>query len=379
MSKYVIDESSLTAIGDAIREKTGGTELIPLTNMPTEIASISGGGGEIEVEPIVLSGNCTRYCSGPVSSNYIKLFGNTITTNAISAANEMFRESTIDNIPFVLNLKDNTSCSNLCYGAVSITKAPVITGKINGCSGMFNGCSKLQDINEIANYSFATSSSSTYMQGIFMNCRQLRSVPSKVNSAIGCYTVSAYYYSSYANTYRFVSDCYSLEECIGVVPPIVAKNDLITSSHLFGYMVDNAYRLSKFTFATNEDGTPLIRDNYKYQTIDFGSIGYAHNFDDLFMINLGFSANKRVSSLETYEALKNDPDWWTTDPKFSRYNHDSAVETINSLPDVSNSSATNNVIKFKGISGDGYGKAINTLTEEEIAVAAAKGWTVTLE
>lgn len=378
MSKYVVDESSLTAIGDAIREKTGGTELIPLTNMPTEIASITTGGGG-EVEPIVLSGDCTRYCSGPVSSNYIKLFGNTITTNAISAAIEMFRASTIDNIPFVLNLKDNTSCSNLCYGAVSITKAPVITGKINGCSDMFNGCSKLQDINEIANYSFATSSGYTYMQGIFMSCRKLRSVSSKVNSAIGCYTVPAYYYSSYANTCRFVSDCYSLEECIGVVPPIVAKNDLTTSSHLFNYMVDNAYRLSKFTFATNEDGTPLIRDNYKYQTIEFsGSIGYANGLNNLLMINLGFSPNKRVTSLETYETLKNDPDWWTTDPNFSRYNHDSAVETINSLPDVSSSSATNNVIKFKGILGNGYGKAINTLTEEEIAVATAKGWTVTL-
>ena len=57
MSKYIVDESSLTAIGDAIRGKTGGTELIPFTDMPNEIASITTGGGSgIEVEPIVLSG-----------------------------------------------------------------------------------------------------------------------------------------------------------------------------------------------------------------------------------------------------------------------------------------------------------------------------------
>jgi hypothetical protein len=38
-----------------------------------------------------------------------------------------------------------------------------------------------------------------------------------------------------------------------------------------------------------------------------------------------------------------------------------------------------NTIKFKGIAGSKTdGGAINTLTEEEIAVAAAKGWTVTL-
>lgn len=38
----------LTAIGDAIREKTGGTDLIPLANMPEEIRGIETGGGGME-------------------------------------------------------------------------------------------------------------------------------------------------------------------------------------------------------------------------------------------------------------------------------------------------------------------------------------------
>lgn len=67
----------------------------------------------------------------------------------------------------------------------------------------------------------------------------------------------------------------------------------------------------------------------------------------------------------------------------SVYNHDSAVETINSLPDTSAylaSAGGTNTIKFKGASGSATaGGAINTLTEAEIAVATAKGWTVTLE
>ena len=62
---------------------------------------------------------------------------------------------------------------------------------------------------------------------------------------------------------------------------------------------------------------------------------------------------------------------------YSRYNHDSAVETINSLPDTS--AYGTNTIKFKGSAGSATdGGAINTLTEEEIAVATAKGWTVSL-
>ena len=84
----------------------------------------------------------------------------------------------------------------------------------------------------------------------------------------------------------------------------------------------------------------------------------------------------------SYNLYKNEPDWFTTDIAYSRYNHDSAVATINSLPDTSAYLAENgdkNTITFKGDSGSATdGGAINTLTEEEIAVATAKGWTVAL-
>lgn len=44
MPDYIIDGAILTAIGDAIRAKTGKTDLIQLDQMPTEIASIQSGG-----------------------------------------------------------------------------------------------------------------------------------------------------------------------------------------------------------------------------------------------------------------------------------------------------------------------------------------------
>lgn len=40
MAKVFIEESTLSAIGDSIRAKTGKTDMIPTPNMPTEIASI---------------------------------------------------------------------------------------------------------------------------------------------------------------------------------------------------------------------------------------------------------------------------------------------------------------------------------------------------
>ena len=111
-------------------------------------------------------------------------------------------------------------------------------------------------------------------------------------------------------------------------------------------------------------------------------VGYTSIGDEATKYNSGITADQRVTDATSYEALKNDPDWFTADVNYSRYNHDSAVATINSLPDTSAYLATaggTNTIKFKGAAGASTdGGAINTLTEEEIAVAAAKGWTVTL-
>ena len=44
MSKYVIDDTTLTEIAKVIRKKTGTTDAIPVTEMATRIASITGGG-----------------------------------------------------------------------------------------------------------------------------------------------------------------------------------------------------------------------------------------------------------------------------------------------------------------------------------------------
>ena len=130
----------------------------------------------------------------------------------------------------------------------------------------------------------------------------------------------------------------------------------------------------------------------KNQTIDMGEtryIGYipSQNTDEQIEkyyldAETGVTMDTRVVDAATYEALKNNPNWWTSDVAYSRYNHDSAVETINSLPDTSAYLASDggtNTIKFLGASGSATdGGAISTLTAEEIAVATAKGWTVTL-
>ena len=94
MSKVFIEDTTLTAIGDAIREKTGGTDLLTLDQMPAEIASIEISGGGTETESIVLSGDCQYFGTGPLSSKFIELFGNKITTNKI-----IIKTKSINNTP----------------------------------------------------------------------------------------------------------------------------------------------------------------------------------------------------------------------------------------------------------------------------------------
>ena len=169
------------------------------------------------------------------------------------------------------------------------------------------------------------------------------------------------------------TNCYSLDE-IKRFPVAVDGYKYNMFSNVFG----NTNRLKNFTFNKEEDGTAKSI-NWTNQLIDYSvNIGYANFFGKNYILNYnsGITADKEVKDDATYQALKNDPDWFTTKIEYSRYNHDSAVNTINSLPDVS--AGTGNTIKFKGESGSATdGGAINTLTPEEIAVATAKGWTVT--
>ena len=185
---------------------------------------------------------------------------------------------------------------------------------------------------------------------------------------------------NYSNTY-FASgffSCVVLDELVNLPIPYTATY----TWNFLNYSFSNCQRLKHLTFEINEDGTPKVVQ-WKNQTIDLSErIGYALRKGNMLNYNSGITADKEVKDDATYQALKDDPDWFTLLPAYSRYNHDSAVETINSLPDTSAYLATaggTNTIKFQGACGSlTDGGAINTLTEEEIAVAAAKGWTVAL-
>lgn len=381
MSKVAINEITLTNIGNAIREKTGKTDLIAPGNMPAEIASISTGGGGIEVEPIVLTGRCEYGCAGKMSGSYIKLFGNTVSTNNITNASYMFYDNPIEEIPFDLNFGGNSiGMDYMFHVAKNLKSLPKMskTIRVSNVDSMFRDCYRLRNIPEdIAddwNLLDLNSNSWKSISYVFQNCYSLRNIPENFLKKI--YTSSTSGSSQIFNS--SFEGCYVLDELKGL--PVHTQK---MTNNMFTYFLnDNYRRIKDITFSLNDDGS-VKTANWKNQTILLDSyVGYSDSKTYMLRYNTGITADKEVSDDATYQALKDDPDWFTLDVAYSRYNHDSAVRTINSLPNTSAYLASDggtNTIKFKGAAGSKTdGGAINTLTEEEIAVATAKGWTVTL-
>lgn len=371
----------LSAIGDAIREKTGGTELLTLDQMPAEIANIQSGGGE--VEPIVLSGNCDYACAGSLSA---KIFDKVIiTTNNINSMNYMFYKNLAESIPFEINIHPDTinlMATDIFHDMNNLIELPTINGfkGFYNIYNLFNNCYRLRNIPDDFSANWDWTKLHTYQYSnisyLFSNCYSLRHIPENFLSNL--WGIPQYNNNTLFH-YGFNS-CYVLDELIGL-----KTNNITYTSNLFHSTFQNCERLKDVIFAL-EDNAPAVR-KYKNQTIELGGnmvggLGYSINRSRITGYNSGITADKEVKDDATYQALKDDPDWFATNINYSRYNHDSAVRTINSLPDTSAYLATaggTNTIKFNGVSGSKTdGGAINTLTEEEIAVATAKGWTVSL-
>ena len=406
----------LTAIGNAIREKTGKSSLLTLDQMPTEIQSITTAGeiqelnitsngtynapdgvggynpvtvnvpqdGSPPESAFAISGNCKYKFASDGWNWFIERYKDKITTN-ISNAEYMFSEnSTMTEIPFDLNFDSNSSYHDLNYifhHCDNMTQIPKLNNvRVCDIRNMFSHCHNLrtipEDIADTWDWSYVESQTQLYdsvQSYIFQYCYSLRSFPMTLIKSGNPYTAQnvSYYISGF-------EDCYALDELINLpIPYTKAKWTLNAFSRTF----EQCHRLKNATFALN-NGVPHTV-TWKSQTIDLTEqVGYTRYKDNILSRNSGITADKEVKDDATYQALKNDPDWFTTNVNYSRYNHDSAVRTINSLPDTSAYLATaggTNTIKFTGASGSKTdGGAVSTLTAEEIAVATARGWTLSL-
>ena len=369
---------------------TDGSYLVYNSFTPLEMAEKIDELMTIPNEALTITGDCQYKFSSGGWDWFINECGNKIITKGITNANNMFNSSKVKKIPFNINIDTNTSSLNMSYIFAymsNLEEVPYIIGgektpPTSAYSGtieinaIFHSLSRVREIPNdffwkmISNkeywdkYREVNNRSLDY---IFYACSSLRELPD-ISMLGGAWT--SQYSTIYSNT---LYNCYALNTVENY--PVCGK----FSSNAMSGLVNDCNRIKDFTFMMNENGTPKIVE-WKNQTLDLSRyVGYTTSKTNIIYgtRNSGITADKEVKDDATYQALKNDPDWFSFDINYSRYNHTSAVNTINSLPDCS--ATGTNTIKFKGASGAlTDGGAINTLTEEEIAVASAKGWTVSL-
>ena len=390
---YYAEVCGLDANGNELGEQIIPIEVeqeVPNTYTSDEMAQAIDDievGAYIPEEVFYLTENCAYKFCYTGWTWFIDEFGDRITTKDLTNVEYMFQNNmTIKEIPFDLNLKYTTGgFEYMFYNCNSLVKFPKIINHRN-ISGhlkfgnMFNSCTQMREIpdgvEELLKQDYELSSNNSVFaqwSAMFSACYSLRKISSNIMKYMYNPTQTSYYYGlAYSRPFM---NCFVLDELVGIMPDIAEY-----TSNQFTNWGAGMYRIKDFTFAVQEDGTPFIR-KWKSQTIDLNHnsncVGMTFTDSVVLHHNSGITADKEVTDDATYQALKNDPDWWTRKVEYSRYNHDSAVNTINSLPDTS--AYGTNTIKFKGDSGSlTDGGAINTLTAEEIAVATAKGWTVTL-
>ena len=391
MAKVFIEETTLTAIGDAIRGKEGTTALVPVNDMASRISAISGGGGDgdITAEDLTFTGNCSNLNQKGNWDWIFERFSNKVTFSGLTSMYYLFSESKLNAIPFMFNVSNCNSFEYAFNNCNNLTVCPKIRGTLTFntslsfkqliTSSMLRNVDDLFDPDMLDGWSTVkvTSTYSAPKPTNLGSLSSLRTVPQWLYKLRLCEDSTVYPASSYTLYYELFAYCYTLDE-IRDIP--VWKCKATSSSNMFTSAFKNCYRLKSLTFETNSDGTPKVTE-WKSQVIDLSINNYI-GFNNgtytghIINYNSGITADKQVNDDATYQALKNDPDWFSTHIYYSRYNHDSAVETINSLPDTS--ATGTNTIKFARTSGQNTdGGAIGNLTEEEIAVATAKGWTVT--
>lgn len=369
----------LTALGDAIRKKNGATNPMTLDEMVVAIDGLSEG---LTNEDLTFSGQLNYFNANGRLNKLFEKYGNKITFNNPTSFQYAFYVMGLEEFPYTISggasNGTQTNTSYMFYNNPALKKIGELKNIIpSAMQHMFGRCENLHELPQMTDWDFSylhkTTGNFSYM---FDSCYSLRKIPPELLKELwGSGTSSSSYVWSGCH------NCCALDELRDL--PLGNKTKTYTSNR---WTAPNyLYHIKDILFETQEDGTPYTIAQKNMTIIIPSYYGWCPSDKRSLLLNYnsGITRDKEVSDTETYQALKNDPDWYSISKDYSRYNRQSAINTIATLPDTSAYLAENggtNTIKF----ASGLGKltdagGVDDLTPEEIAVAVAKGWTVSFE
>lgn len=385
MALVFINETTLTAIADAIREKRQNTNTYLPSEMADAILRITTGTGGV-----ILAGDISDTFKSAVWNNALYKGDVIVTTEDVTSANNLCKFETTDSfhnsfylligdegiLPFTeVNCAADGASFDYAFADVNVKTCPIV-------------------------HRGTDPTIITGMKGTFKESGITDITPFFGSNDIQCHNYDETFYSS---QFREISNFFPVAERGTSGTETVSATDMFKCSTF----------LKKFTFATN-GGTPYDRtkvytfgasgDPLNYTVtkdtpwigtvLDLSQVGFCvgtYSNGSINYINPG-AADKEITDASTYAALKNDPDAWTKSIEYALFNKTSAIQTINSLPDVrmlmvnppadeshwpTDETGLNCTIKFYGAAGASTdGGYIGGMTESQLAVATAKGWTV---
>lgn len=413
MGNVLVNDSSLTAIGNAIREKNSSTTKYKPAEMAQAILDIkSSTYPAITTDELNLSGPMFQLnLEGRLSSFFNKYY-DYITFNNATNFEQMHQEGhglERAKTPCLAH-SEFTGCSDLKKVVITSMNKSYdgnVGGTFSRCTSLeqivpptstsrwtfenlgqnlFADCHMLTDLGD--NWNLKINTLDEYTQYYtFYNCYSLKTIPSKllISLATGYYQNGQYTNSSSSDRLYTKKYEHTFDGCLSLRKLYLPYKDWYTNGSNY---------LNNTTLFTDTFNRLAMLDTFKLTTYTLAE-GYYHCYQSGFTIdltNVGYCADEAdatileglygppVTTKEEYDAQKNNENWWSTNPEYSRFNLNSFKTAIQYLPRMKNGATA--TIKFKsglgsgtdagGISSDGAN--VSTL----LSYATEYGWTVAL-
>ena len=434
MSKYVIQDTTLTAIGDAVRAKGGTTELIPVSGLANAITNLpSGGGGKPLEQKYQITEGSSLFAGGEMAWLMDDYFKDAIELNIVDkSCDYMFNDAKLTDEQWanVARAKNFAPFYNMEYmfHNSNVKKLPLTGFKLAyylqpRLRYFLYEASQIEEIDDKIGAMMAAAFEECKAQGVknthaasmFAYATKLKYIsPILLKSWTGMQ-----FARDYDSTF---AGCHSLRKLEGLGVTVAPY-----FNEPFYYMT----MLSKLTFDVQEDGSPYVVTNSAWggNTITLTGVGYWDSYSDPDPGYYNIDANYRLNTLKATQSsgmnsllFNNDttPDftpgttiltlnevemrnssgqydelldnWWYSNSRYSRYGARELAETLLSLPDISGTGSTSTiqiggarascvkVLKQKGnaVSIMNTVSDIATNYPEAVAAATAKGWTLSL-
>ena len=303
-----------TDIANALRDKKGTTEKIEALNFASEIKNLSGGGGDSENNAIIVVDG--------------------LKTNTNSSGSGNVLNQLLEKIPLI-DTSGWTSTAFLFYRCHLLKEIPQInTSKVTNMQSMFSECNSLSKLN----LNFLDTSNVTNMQGMFNNAENLEELD------IGSWDISKV--TNFSTMFNF---CVKLKKII------------------YGdFKTDSATNVNNmFSNTLIENGPKLKGDKLTNINGIFNSCSTLTYWEGI--ENLGKAYTQKSKNFSTYTLSLSSSNNLT---------YTSLINIINNLYDLNLSYDVSNGGTLYAQSLILGSTNLSKLTEEEIAIATAKGWNV---